>query len=95
MARTQKWCAAVGQLPICFCRSSTIPRNIQLGAGGSDGCGLPVVVSDWDGYRATVSDGVEGFPFTAPGYARQGLALEHDLGMLTYQDYVGAVAQRR
>ena len=59
--------------------------------------GLPVVVSDWDGYRATVSDGVEGFrvPTLAPGYARQGeeLALEHDLGMLTYQDYVGAVAQ--
>ena len=34
-------------------------------------------------------------PTLAPGYARQGeeLALEHDLGMLTYQDYVGAVAQ--
>ena len=23
--------------------------------------GLPVVVSDWDGYRYTVTDGVEGF----------------------------------
>ena len=23
--------------------------------------GVPVVVSDWDGYRYTVSDGVEGF----------------------------------
>ena len=59
--------------------------------------GLPVVVSDWDGYRYTVSDGVEGFriPTLAPSRATQGevLALEHDHGLLTYQDYVGAVAQ--
>ena len=59
--------------------------------------GLPVVVSDWDGYRYTVSDGVEGFrfPTLAPAHARQGedLALQHDHGLLTYQDYVGAVAQ--
>ena len=59
--------------------------------------GLPVVVSDWDGYRYTVNDGVEGFrvPTLAPAHARQGeeLALQHDHGLLTYQDYVGAVAQ--
>ena len=59
--------------------------------------GLPVVVSDWDGYRYTVSDGVEGFrvPTLAPSHARQGeeLARQHDHGLLTYQDYVGAVAQ--
>ena len=59
--------------------------------------GLPVVVSDWDGYRYTVSDGGEGFrvPTLAPAHARQGeeLAQQHDHGLLTYQDYVGAVAQ--
>ena len=59
--------------------------------------GLPVVVSDWDGYRYTVNDGVEGIrvPTMAPAYARQGeeLALQHDHGLCTYQDYVGAVAQ--
>ena len=59
--------------------------------------GLPVVVSDWDGYRYTVSDGVEGFrvPTLAPARAKQGeeLALQHDHGLLPYQDYVGAVAQ--
>ena len=59
--------------------------------------GLPVVVSDWDGYRYTVSNGVEGFrvPTLAPASARQGeeLALQHDHGLLTYQDYVGAMAQ--
>ena len=59
--------------------------------------GLPVVVSDWDGYRYTVSDGIEGFriPTLAPAQAQQGeeLALQHDHGLLSYQDYVGAVAQ--
>ena len=60
--------------------------------------GVPVVISDWDGYRYTVSDGVEGFkiPTLAPSRgAAQGelLALQHDHGLLTYQDYVGAVAQ--
>lgn len=59
--------------------------------------GLPVVVSDWDGYRYTVNDGVEGFriPTLLPPGARQGqeLALLHDHNLLSYQDYVGAVAQ--
>ena len=59
--------------------------------------GVPVVVSDWDGYRYTVNDGVEGFrvPTLSPAHAQQGveLALQHDHGLLTYQDYVGAVAQ--
>ena len=59
--------------------------------------GVPVVVSDWDGYRYTVSDGVEGFriPTLAPAHAELGeeLALKHDHGLLSYQDYVGAVAQ--
>ena len=59
--------------------------------------GVPVVVSDWDGYRYTVTDGVEGFLIStlAPSRAQQGeeLALQHDHGLLSYQDYVGAVAR--
>lgn len=59
--------------------------------------GLPVVVSDWDGYRFTVRDGVEGFRIRtlAPSAATQGveLALQHDFNLLSYQDYVGSVAQ--
>ena len=59
--------------------------------------GLPVVVSDWDGYRYTVRDGVDGFriptlgsPGGAPG---QLLAHLHSLELETYQTYAGAVAQ--
>lgn len=59
--------------------------------------GLPVVVSDWDGYRYTVRDGVDGVliptlgsPGGQPGEWLAGL---HSLGQETYQTYVGATAQ--
>ena len=59
--------------------------------------GLPVVVSDWDGYRYTVRDGVDGFliptlgsPGGTPGEL---LSHVHSLELETYQNYAGAVAQ--
>ena len=59
--------------------------------------GLPVVVSDWDGYRYTVQHGEQGFlvptlgsPGGAPGEL---LAHLHSLELETYQTYAGAVAQ--
>ncbi len=59
--------------------------------------GLPVVVSDWDGYRYTVRDGQEGFlvpTLGAPANGQgRGLAARHAVGMDAYQHYVGAVAQ--
>jgi glycosyltransferase involved in cell wall biosynthesis len=60
--------------------------------------GLPLVASDWDGYRATVRDGVEGFLVPtllggAGGGLGAGLVERHVLGLATYQFYVGAVAQ--
>jgi len=59
--------------------------------------GLPVVVSDWDGYRFTVGHGREGCLIPTLGGASGGigdeLATRHSLGLMSYQDYVGAVAQ--
>lgn len=59
--------------------------------------GLPVVVSDWDGYRYTVRDGIDGLLIPTLGSAGGGpgelLAQLHTLGLETYQTYVGAVAQ--
>lgn len=58
--------------------------------------GLPVVVSDWDGYRYTVRDGIDGFLIRSlggPVSAGQGMVNRHTLGGLAYQAYVGAVAQ--
>ena len=54
--------------------------------------GLPVVVADWDGYKDTVRDGVDGFriPSTMPGAGLGGdLALRHALEIDTYDMYCG------
>lgn len=54
--------------------------------------GLPVVVADWDGYKDTVRDGVDGFriPTLMPGAGLGGdLALRHALGIDTYDMYCG------
>ena len=58
--------------------------------------GLPCVVTDWDGYRDTVPDGVAGFriPTWAPrsGLGRD-LAHRYANGWLNYDNYVGAASQ--
>lgn len=54
--------------------------------------GIPVVVSDWDGYKDTVRDGVDGFriPTLMPGAGSgRDLALRHALGIDTYDMYCG------
>jgi hypothetical protein len=54
--------------------------------------GLPVVVSDWDGYRDTVRHGVDGFRVSTlapPAGAGADLAMRHALGMDTYDMYCG------
>ena len=54
--------------------------------------GLPLVVSDWDGYRDTVRDGIDGFcvPTLMPQPGRaEDLAQRHALGSDTYDMYCG------
>lgn len=57
---------------------------------------LPCVVSDWDGYRETVRDGLDGFriPTYAPrsGLGRD-LSYRHSQGWDHYNSYVGAASQ--
>ncbi len=59
--------------------------------------GLPVVASDWDGYRSTVRDGVEGFLIPTLGGPRSGLGttmiVRHLFQVASYQSYVGEVSQ--
>ncbi|WP_426050883.1 glycosyltransferase family 4 protein [Brevundimonas sp. SL161] len=59
--------------------------------------GLPVIVSDWDGYRYTVQDGEQGMLIptligSASGAPTE-LVLGHAMGLKTYQQYVGVLAQ--
>ncbi len=54
--------------------------------------GIPVVVADWDGYKDTVRDAVDGFrvPTLMPGAGLGGdLALRHALEIDTYDMYCG------
>jgi glycosyltransferase involved in cell wall biosynthesis len=58
--------------------------------------GLPCVVSDWNGYKDTVRDGIDGFriPTISPGPGFGGdLAYGFGNNWLTYDNYVGATAQ--
>jgi glycosyltransferase involved in cell wall biosynthesis len=59
--------------------------------------GLPVVASDWDGYRFTVRDGVEGFLIPTLGGPAGGMGptmvQRHVMGIDSYQAYAGMVAQ--
>ena len=54
--------------------------------------GLPCIVSDWDGYKDTVRDGVDGFRVPTampPGGLGTNLALRHALEVDTYDMYCG------
>lgn len=59
--------------------------------------GLPVVASDWDGYRYTMRHGEEAFLIPTLGGPAGGLGatmvLRHALEVDSYQTYVGEVAQ--
>lgn len=54
--------------------------------------GLPVVVSDWDGYRDTVIEGETGFmvpALSAPAGAGAEIAQRHAAGIDSYDRYIG------
>ena len=58
--------------------------------------GLPVIVSDWDGYRDTVRNGIEGI--TIPTYMPAAgigndIAYRYFSGQFSYGDYLGATSQ--
>lgn len=59
--------------------------------------GLPVVVSDWDGYRSTVRDGEEGFlipTLIGPSGGLPDVLLDsHALTLRSYQHYIAAISQ--
>jgi len=58
--------------------------------------GLPVVVSDWDGYRDTVRDGVDGFrvpTLMPPAPHGMDLADRYDLEIDDYDHYIGFSSQ--
>lgn len=76
-----------------FCSlSDNIQETFGIAPIEAMAAGLPVVVSDWDGYKDTVRDGVDGFRITTVmPHAGLGtdLALRHALEIDTYDMYCG------
>jgi hypothetical protein len=76
-----------------FCSlSDNIQETFGLAPIEAMAAGLPVVVSDWDGYRDTVRDGIDGFCIsTLMPQAGLGsdLAARHALAIDTYDMYCG------
>ena len=58
--------------------------------------GLPVVAADWNGYRDTVRDGIDGFlvpTLMPPAPLGADLAARHELGVDSYDMYCGHTGQ--
>ena len=77
----------------------TLADNIQETFGLTPieamAAGLPVVVTDWNGYRDTVRDGIDGFRVATwapePGMGAP-LAAGHENGVMNYDRYCGFVS---
>jgi len=87
-AREKAWAGAD-----VFCSlSDNIQETFGIVPIEAMAAGLPVVVSDWDGYKDTVRHGVDGFRIPTcmpqPGLATD-LALRHALEVDTYDMYCG------
>jgi starch synthase len=90
--RRQAW--AAGDIFISL--ADGIQETFGLTPVEAMAAGLPVVVSDYDGYRDTVRDGVDGFRIASfapePGSAGRTYALRQELNIISYNEYCLRVA---
>ncbi|MFA6313075.1 MAG: glycosyltransferase [Sterolibacterium sp.] len=72
--------------------SDNIQETFGLTPVEAMAAGLPVVISDWNGYKETVRDGIDGFRIPSvlpPSGAGGDLAMRHALALDTYDFYIG------
>ena len=75
-----------------FCSlSDNIQETFGISPVEAMASGLPVVVSDWNGYKETVRDNIDGFRISTlmpeSGLGRD-LAISHALELVTYDQYI-------
>ncbi|HYM02608.1 MAG TPA: glycosyltransferase family 4 protein, partial [Stellaceae bacterium] len=91
-AHRRAWFAA----DIFVSLSDNIQETFGLTPVEAMAAGLPAVVSDWDGYRETVRDGVDGFriPTLAPAAgAGEALAFDYAAGNANHSIFCAAASQ--
>lgn len=76
--------------------SDNIQETFGLTPVEAMAAGIPVVVSDWNGYRDTIENGVQGIrvpSFMPPTGAGEGLSYRQVIGLDNYDVYIGNVSQ--
>ncbi|MFH1020057.1 MAG: glycosyltransferase family 4 protein, partial [Pseudomonadota bacterium] len=90
--RRQSWGAA----DLFISLSDNIQETFGLTPIEAMAAGLPVVVTDWNGYKDTVRDGVDGFripTWMPPPNLGEGFARAHEAGVENYDFYCGLSCQ--
>lgn len=89
--RRSIWCAA----DLFMSLADNIQETFGLVPIEAMAAGLPVVVSDWNGYKESVRHGIDGFKIPTmlpePGSAGE-LGLQHFEGSINYSTYIGQTA---
>lgn len=91
-SRRRSWAAA----DIFISLSDNIQETFGLTPVEAMAAGLPVMVADWDGYKDTVRQGVDGFripTWMPPPNLGEGLAQAHETGSENYDFYCGLACQ--
>lgn len=92
----ESWAAMWHAADIFTSLSDNIQETFGLAPLEAMAAGLPVVVSDWDGYRDTVRHGVDGIAIPtfmpAPG-AGEAFAYRHFMDFDNYDHYIGHISQ--
>ena len=90
--RRQAWAAA----DVFTSLADSIQETFGLTPLEAMASGLPVVVSDWNGYKDSVRDGIDGFRVATtamPAGTGQSLADRYALGLDDYHGHIGIVGQ--
>jgi alpha-maltose-1-phosphate synthase len=90
--RRQSWAAA----ELFISLSDNIQETFGLTPLEAMAAGIPVVVTDWNGYKETVREGVDGFripTWMPPPNLGESFARDHEAGTENYDYYCGLTCQ--